>query len=308
MTGLRSALERYLSMRQGLGYKYRDQASRLRDFVSFMEARKAKTITTKLTLAWATLPPRSHVSSARRLIDVRGFARHIASIDPKTEVPPTGIFPQWKRPKPYFYSEAEIDALLAAALSLPPTDRLRRWTYHHLFGLIGVTGMRLSEAIGLQRGDVDLEQGVLTVRKTKFGKSRLLPLHPTTRAALRSYAERRDSHLGLRCGPHFFVAERGGRLLKQYVHRVFWRLSREIGLRRPSESSGPRVHDLRHSFAIRTLLDWYREGRDVDRSLPALSTYLGHTSVQDTYWYLSACPDLMQEAVRRLDRRWETKP
>jgi integrase len=308
MTGLRNALERYLSMRQGLGYQYRDQAPRLRDFVSFMEARKATTITTKLALAWATLPPRSHVSSARRLIDVRGFARHVASIDPRTEVPPTGIFPQWKRPKPYVYSAGEIDALLAAALALPPTDGLRHWTYHHLFGLIAVTGMRLSEAIGLQRGDVDLKEGVLTVRQTKFGKSRLLPLHPTTRAALRSYAERRDGHLGSRCGPHFFVAGRGDRLVKQNVHRVFWRLSREIGLRRPGDSSGPRVHDLRHSFAIRTLLGWYREGTNVEKSLPVLSTYLGHTYVRDTYWYLSACPDLMREAARRLDRRWEGKP
>jgi len=308
MTGLRSALERYLSMRQGLGYKYRDQASRLRDFVSFMEARKAKTVTTKLAVAWATLPPRSHVSSARRLIDVRGFARHIASIDPKTEVPPTGIFSQWKRPKPYVYSEGEIDALLAAALSLPPMDGLRRWTYHHLFGLIAVTGMRLSEAIGLQRGDVDLKEGVLTVRQTKFGKSRLLPLHPTTRAALRSYAERRDGHLRSCCGPHFFVASRGHRLLKQNVQRVFRCLSLEIGLRHPGDSSGPRVHDLRHSFAIRTLLGWYREGRNVEKSLPVLSTYLGHTYVRDTYWHLAACPDLMREAARRLDRRWEVKP
>jgi integrase len=247
MTTLRCALERYLSMRQGLGYKYRDQARRLRDFVSFMEARKARTITTKLALAWATLPPRSEVSSARRLNEVRGFARHIASIDLKTEMPPLGIFPQRKRPKPYVYSAAEINALLAAALALPPTDGLRRWTYHHLFGLIAITGMRLSEAIGLQRGDVDLEQGVLTVRQAKFGKSRLIPLHPTTRAALRSYAERRDRHLGSRCGPHFFVAERGGRLLKEYVHRVFWRVSREIGLRRPGDSTQPRIHDLRHN-------------------------------------------------------------
>ena len=308
MTGLRFALERYLSMRQGLGYKYRDQAQELSDFVSFMEARKATTITTKLALAWATLPPRSEVSSARRLTAVRGFARHVASIDPKTEVPPNGIFPQRRRPKPYVYSDAEIDALLAAALALPPMDGLRRWTYHHLFGLIAVTGMRLSEAIGLQRDDVDLEEGVLTVRQAKFGKSRLIPLHPTTLAALRSYAERRDGHLGSRCGPHFFVAERGGRLLKQYVHRVFWRLSREIGLRRPGESTGPRVHDFRHSFAIRTLLGWYREGTNVEERLPVLSTYLGHTCVRYTYWYLSACPDLMKEAVRRLDRRWEVRP
>jgi integrase len=308
MTDLRSALKRYLSMRQGLGYKYRNQARDLGDFVSFMEARKATTITTKLALAWATLPPRSSVSSAIRLTVVRGFARHVASTDPKTEIPPTGLFPQWKRPKPYIYSNEEIQALLAAALALPPIDALRRWTYHHLFGLIAVTSMRLSEATGLQRSDVDLKEGVLTVQQAKFGKSRLLPIHPTTWAALRSYAEQRDCHLGSRCGPHFFVAEQGGRLRKEEVHRVFWRLSREIGLRRPGDSSGSRVHDLRHTFAMRTLLGWYREGAVIEKKLPALSTYLGHTCVRNTYWYLSACPDLMQEAVRRLDRRWEVRP
>jgi|SRR5262245_35516297 len=308
MTGLRLELERYLSMRQGLGYRYLDQARRLRDFVSFMEARKATTITMKLALAWATLPPCTHVSSAKRLHDVRRFARHVAGINPKTEIPPSGIFPQWKRPKPYIYSDGEIDALLAAALALPPMEALRRWTYHHLFGLIAVTGMRLSEAIGLQRSDVDLKEGVLTVRRTKFGKSRLLPLHPATCAALRSYAERRDRHLGSRCGPHFFVAERGGRLLKAYVHRVFWRLSREIRLRRPGDRTGPRVHDFRHRFAIQTLVGWYRQGTDVEKKLPALSTYLGHTCMRSTYWYLSACPELLQEAARRLDQRWGVKP
>jgi integrase len=233
MTSLRSALERYLSMRQGLGYKYHHQTRRLTDFVTFMEKRKATTITTKLAMEWATLPPDRYATWALRLTDVRGFARHVANIEPKTEVPPAGMLPGLRRAKPYVYSDAEIDALLGAALALPPEDGLRRWTYHYLFGLIAVTGMRLSEAIGLQRDDVDLEAGVLTVRLTKFGKSRLVPLHPTTRAALRSYADRRDAHLGSRCGTHFFVAERGGRLLHQYVHRVFWRLSREIGLRRP---------------------------------------------------------------------------
>jgi integrase len=217
MTDLRSALERYLSLRQGLGYKYQHQARRLADFVSFMETRKAATITTKLAVAWATLPPDRHASWALRLTDVRGFARHVANIDPQTEVPPAGIVPPLKRAKPYVYSDAEIDALLAAALALPPAGGLRRWTYYCLFGLIAVTGMRLSEAIGLQRDDVDLDNGVLTVRQTKFGKSRLVPLHPTTRAVLPSYAERRDAHLGSRCGPNFFVAERGSRLLHQYV-------------------------------------------------------------------------------------------
>jgi integrase len=308
MIGLRSALERYLSMRQGLGYKYQQQARRLADFVSFMEKRKAVTITTKLAMTWATLPPDRHASWALRLTDVRGFARHIANIDPQTEVPPTGILPRLKRAKPYIYSDAEVEALLAAALVLPPASGLRRWTYHCLFGIIAATGMRLSEAIGLQREDADLTEGVLTVRQTKFGKSRLIPLHPSTSSALRSYAERRDAHLGSRCGPHFFVAERGGRLLHQYVHRVFWRLSRETGLRRPGDHSGPRVHDLRHRFAIRTLLGWYREGMDIEQQLPVLSTYLGHAYVRDTYWYLSACPELMQEAALRLDRLWQAKP
>jgi len=308
MTDLRSALERYLNMRKGLGYKYEHQTRRLADFVSFMEKRKATTITTKLAMEWATLPPDRHASWALRLTDVRGFARHVASLDPKTEVPPAGILPGLKRAKPYIYSDAEIDALLAAALALPPEDGLRRWTYFSLFGLIAVTGMRLSEAIGLEHDDVDLAAGVVTVRSTKFGKSRLVPLHPTTRAALRRYAQRRDDYLGSRFGPTFFVAERGGQLLHQYVHRVFWRLSRKIGLRRPGDRTGPRVHDFRHRFAIRTLLGWYREGRDVEQQLPVLSTYLGHTCVRDTYWYLSACPELMQEAARRLDRRWEANP
>jgi integrase len=305
MTNLRSALDKYLSMRKGLGYKYEQQTRRLAGFVAFMEKRKATTITTKLAMEWATLPPDRHAAWALRLTDVRGFARHVASFDRQTEVPPVGILPGWKRAKPYVYSDAEIDALLAAALALPPEDGLRRWTYYTLFGLIAVTGMRISEAMGIERDDVDLDTGVLTVRLTKFGKSRLLPLHETTSAALRSYADRRDAHLGARCGSTFFVTEQGNRLLHQYVYCVFWRLSREIGLRRPGDRTGPRVHDFRHRFAIRTLLGWYREGANVQQQLPVLSTYLGHACARDTYWYLSACPALMQEAARRLDQRWE---
>ena len=308
MTNLRSALDRYLTMRKGLGYKYEHQTRRLAHFVVFMEKHKATTITTKLAMEWATLPPDRHASWAIRLTDVRGFARHIANFDPGTEVPPVGILSGWKRAKPYIYSDAEIDALLTAAVALPPEDGLRRWTYHTLFGLIAVTGMRISEVMSLERDDVDLDAGVLTVRLTKFGKSRLVPLHPTTCAALRGYADRRDARLGSRCGSTFFVAERGGRLLHQYVHRVFWRLSREIGLRRHGDHTGPRVHDFRHRFAVRTLLDWYRDGKNIEQQLPVLSTYLGHAYVRDTYWYLSACPELMQEAAQRLDRRWETKP
>lgn len=308
MSKLRSALEKYLSMRKGLGYKYEHQTRRLTDFVAFMEKRKAKTITTKLALQWATLPPGRHASWALRLNDVRGFARHVASLDPRTDVLPVGILPGLKRAKPYVYSDAEIAALLAAALALPPEDGLRRWTYHALFGLIAVTGMRISEAMSLGRDDVDLDAGVLTIRLTKFGKSRLAPLHATTCEALRNYADKRDAQLGSRSGSTFFVTEQGSRVLHQYVYRVFWRLSREIGLRQPGDRSGPRVYDFRHRFAIQTLLDWYREGTNIEQQLPVLSTYLGHACVRDTYWYLSACPELMGEAARRLDRRWEAAP
>jgi len=308
MSKLRTALEKYLSMRKGLGYKYEHQTQRLADFVTFMEKRKATIITTKLAMEWATLPPDRHASWELRLTDVRGFARHVANFDPRTEVPPVGMLPGWKRAKPYVYSDREINALLTAALALPPEDGLHRWTYHTLFGLIAATGMRISEAIGLERDDVDLDAGVLTVRLTKFGKSRLVPFHATTCEALRRYADRRDTHLGSRCGSTFFVTKQGSRLLRQYVYRVFWRLSRKIGLRRPGDPTGPRVHDFRHRFAIRTLLGWYREGKNVESQLPVLSTYLGHTCVRDTYWYLSACPELMEEAARRLDRRWEATP
>jgi integrase len=307
MTDLRSLLERYLTVRKGLGYKYERQTRRLADFVTFMEKHKATTITTKLAMDWAMLPPERRASWAIRLNDVRGFARHAASFDPRTEVPPVHILPGHKRAKPYVYSDAEIDALLTAALALPPEDGLNRWTYYTLFGLIVVTGMHLGEAMNLERDAVDLGAGVLTVRLTKFGKSRLVPLHLTTCDALRSYAARRDARRGPRCGPTFFLNEHGRRLRAEAIHRVFLRLSREIGLRRHGDRTGPRIHDFRHRYATKTLLNWYCAGKDVEQQLPALSTYLGHTNMSDTYWYLSAVPGLMQEAARWLDLRWGAK-
>lgn len=307
MTNLRSALEKYLSMRKGLGYKYKHQTQRLPHFITFMEKHKASVITTKLALEWATLPTDRHASWPGRLSEVRGFARYLISFDSRTEVPPAGMLPESGRSKPYVYSNTEIDALLTTAFALPPAEGLRRWTCHTLFGLIAVTGMRISEAMGLERDDVDLDSGILTIRLTKFGKSRLVPLHPTSHSALHRYALQRDVHLGSRCGSTFFVTEQGGRLLQHHVYHVFRRLCREIGLQSDGRAR-PRVHDLRHRFAIQTLLNWYREGKDVEQKLPVLSTYLGHASVRDTYWYLSACPELMEEAARRLDRRWEVTP
>ncbi|MER9845732.1 tyrosine-type recombinase/integrase [Mesorhizobium australicum] len=306
MSRLRTALERYVGMRQGLGYKYHGPARRLSDFVTFMEARGAETITTALAMKWVTLIGRQP-SWSIRLTDVRCFAQHLAHFDPMTEVPPQDAVPPARRAKPYIYTDAEITALLAAALALPPANALRRWTYHCLFGLIAVAGLRHSEALDLRQDDVDLDQGVLTIRETKFGKSRLVPLHATTVAVLSDYAARRDAHLVAPRSPYFFVAEQGGRLLHQYVHRVFWQLSRQIGLRQRGQRNGPRVHDLRHRFAVQALTNWYRAGEDVERELPVLSTFLGHANVRDTYWYLSAAPELMTHAARLLDERWEVR-
>lgn len=308
MSSLRSALDRYAAMRRGLGHQFRAQERRLTDFVTFMEDHGATVITHKLALEWATLPPDRHASWALRLCDVRGFARHLANVDPRTEVPPVKTLPPLRRAKPYLYTEEEIRKLLAAALELPPATGLRRRTFHCLFGLLAATGLRVGEALRLRREDTDLRNGVLTIRDTKFGKSRLVPVHATTLEVLVRYAERRDEHPDRRSSPYFFVTERGRRLLVQYVHPVFWRLSRQIGLRGLADHSGPRLHDLRHRFAVQTLVAWYRAGEDVNRLLPALSTYLGHSCVRDTYWYLSACPELMEHAAKRLEVRWEALP
>ena len=308
MSTLRQALQGYIAMRRGLGYKFNHQAHRLADFIGFMEARDAKVVTIKLALEWATQPPGRHASWALRLADVRGFARHLLSLEPRTQVPPTGMIAYRGRTRPYLYTQGEIQALLTAALALPPANGLRRWTYHGLFGLLAVSGLRLGEALRLQREDVDIERGILTIHHTKFDKSRWVPLHGTTQKVLLDYAYQRDQHIVPPRSPYFFVAERGGRLLPQYVYRVFWRLSRQIGLRSEGDHTGPRLHDLRHSFAVATLLDWYRSGQNVDTLLPVLSTYLGHSCIRDTYWYLSACPELMEHAARRLEQYWEASP
>jgi len=308
MNTLRQVFQDYISMRRGLGYKFIHQEHRLAGFITFMEERDAAVVTTKLALEWAMQPPERHASWAMRLADVRGFTRHLLSLEPRTQVPPTGLIPYRGRTRPYLYSQTEIQTLLAAALALPPEHGLRRWTYHCLFGLLAVTGLRLGEALRLRREDVDLATGILTIHNTKFGKSRLVPLHRSTQRALLDYARQRDAHIETPRSSYFLVAERGGGLLPQYVYKVFWRLSRQIGLRSASAHTGPRLHDFRHRFAVATLLDWYRSGQRVDTLMPVLSTYLGHSCVRDTYWYLSACPELMEHAARRLEKRWEASP
>jgi integrase len=306
MSALKIAVAEYVALRRSLGFKFFGPEQRLKGFIRFMAQRKATVITYPLALEWATQPPDRRASWALRFSDVRGLSQYLRSREPRTAILPTRVLPFSKRTKPYLYSDVEISQLLAAAFALPPTKALRRWTYHCLFGLLIVSGLRIGEAMALKRGDVDLEQGILRIQDAKFGKSRLVPLHSTACAMLRRYAEQRDAHLDPPRSSYFFVAEQGGRLLHQYVYRVFWRLSRQIGLRTPSARTGPRIHDFRHRFAVQTLVRWYRSGQPIEQLLPVLSTYLGHVCVQDTYWYLSGCPELLGQAVKRLEHRWET--
>jgi integrase/recombinase XerD len=223
-----------------------------------------------------------------------------------TEIPPEGLLPfRHSRAKPYLYSDKDIDQLLEAARNMPATHSLQPWTYHCLFGLLAVTGLRISEALNLQSNDVDWSEGILTIRGSKFGKSRLLPLHASSLKILSEYGARRDRLFKVRKTPYFFCSRYDGRLDEGQVRRVFYMISRQIGIRGALASKGPRLHDFRHRFAVQTLLRWHHNGEDVRRRLPILSTYLGHGHVTDTYWYVTGTPELMAAVGQRLERRWE---
>jgi integrase len=311
MNTLRQAAQEYLTMRRSLGYKLQEAGKRLLDFITFMEQRRASYITQSLALAWAKQPSAVLPGEwARRLSCVRMFARHRSATDPRTQRPPAALLPyRPKRAQPYMYSDEEIKELLRAALKLPAKSGLRPWTYHCLFGLLSVTGLRVGEAQNLELQDVDLRAGVLTIRGAKFGKSRLVPLHASTRRVLASYIARREQVWANRpVSSYLFVSNWGNRLDGGDVRRTFYALSRQIGLRGPSDSRGPRLHDMRHGFASKTLLRWYRAGENAEQRLPILSAYLGHVHWSDTFWYLSALPELMHEAMSRLERRWEGRP
>ena len=302
----REAVEEYIEMRRGLGFKLLEAKVSLINFASFLKQRGAAHITISLSMEWAQQDKTARPAEwARRLSFIRGFARHWSAHDPQTEVPPSGLLPHRPgRARPYLYSDDEVRKLLQAALQLPSVRGLRGPTYNCLLGLLAVTGLRISETRNLRTDDVDLNEGILTIRGTKFGKSRLVPIHPSTCTVLLDYAAQRDRFLARR-PDMFFVSGRGTRLDGGEVRRTFYYLSRQIGLRGASDSHGPRLHDFRHRFAIETLVQWYRSGQDVERRLPILSTYLGHVHVADTYWYLTACPELMGLAVKRFEDYWE---
>jgi integrase len=303
MNRLLDELNEYLALRRGLGFKLRDHESALRKFVVFLQARASEFVTTHLALEWAQQPRQaSQAHRAHRLGMARDFARYLSARDPRTEVPPQDLLPgQVRRVQPYIYSAAQILRLVQAAATLKPRDGLRPRTYGALFGLLAVTGMRVGEVVALKDHDVDLSQGVLTIRQSKFNKTRILPIHSSTQEQLRTYARCRDRLAPLRTTDRFFVSGRGTGLNSSIVRYAFIEISRHIGLRTLADRLGPRMHDLRHTFAVRTLIDWHRTGIDPEQRLPLLSAYLGHTKVSDTYWYLTAVPELLAAVNTRLE-------
>lgn len=297
-------LDRYLSLRRSLGYDLRTDERILRRFVRFADREGASHIDTALFLRWdASLPDVGTSTRSARLGKVRLFVQWLSGIDPAHDVPPRGLFPgRSGRQRPYIYGEAEIASIVAAAKALPSIYGLRGLTCSTLFGLIAVTGLRISEALALDDDDLDAGDGVLRVRCGKLGRERLLPLDPTVVAQLVVYAAERDRLLG-RAAPAFFVTEKGTRLTDCSARYNFALACQQIGLRADQQygrhGRGPRIHDLRHSFAVRTMIDWYRTGKDPAREMIRLTSYLGHADPDNTFWYLEAVPELLDLAMAR---------
>jgi integrase len=293
----------YLRLRRALGHELADAARLLPRFVAYLDAIDASAVTIEAALAWAQRPDAGPDTSvwARRMTVARGFARYMSGIDPATQVPPLGLvtFRKHWRP-PFIYSEADVEAMMAAVPRLIPSP-LRAATFQTMIGLLAATGMRVGEVIALGRGDVDWAEGVLVVRNSKFGKSREVPLDPTTVEALACYARFRGQHVPRPQSPAFFVSAKGTPVIYADFGDAFRKLVALSGVGAGSPVS-PRIHDLRHSFAVQTLVRWYRAGEDAGALLPRLSTYLGHLTPGYTYWYLSAAPELLALAAARLEK------
>jgi integrase/recombinase XerD len=298
----------YLSLRRALGHDLADAARLLPRFIAHLDDVGASTITTEVALAWVRRPDADPHSSVwmRRMMVVRGFARHMSGIDPATEVPPLGLvtYRQRWRP-PFIYSDGDVDALMSAVPHVIPAP-LRAATFQTMIGLLAATGMRVGETIALDRDDIDWSDGVVVVRASKFNKTREVLLAPTAIEALAAYARTRDRHVPHPSGRTFFVSAKGTPVIYGVFGTVFRKLLVASGVGADS-AVHPRIHDLRHSFAVHTLVRWYCEGQDVAALLPRLSTYLGHRSPVSTYWYLSAAPELLTLAANRLDNGGEAR-
>jgi integrase len=292
-------------MRRALGYQLARPEKLLKQFLIYLENRGESHVRTETALAWATQPTGTSPSgwASQRLSAVRGFATHLQTIDPTAEIPSADLL-RWRarRATPYLYTDQEIAALLAAATTLRTAHRVA--TYQTLMGILAVTGMRVGEAIALDREDFDPDHGVLMVRRGKFGKSRELPLHPSAGTAVNQYLQRTDRPRAAATTPALLVSNAGTRLLAGNVEITFRTLVRRAGLTPHSTACRPRLHDVRHRFAVCTFLDAYRQGQDPAARLSVLSTYLGHVDPTYTYWYLSAAPELLQLAGERLQRHF----
>lgn len=293
-------VEDYLRLRRALGFKLVRPGQVLPQFVAWLDAAGTPTITVEAAVAWAVSPPGvSPISKVHRLGAVRGFARYLQAIDPATEIPPSDVFARpVHRANPYRYSPQELRALLEAADALRP--EIRATTIGTMLGLIAVTGLRLGEAVSLRRDEVDLVDGILTVGGWKSSPQRLVPLHPTTTAELRKYAQTRDAYFPIPRTDVFFVSKVGTKLFRESVEAAFNQISAAVGIR--TETVKPRIHDLRHGFAVDQLLDWYRGEQDPAGKITVLSAYLGHINPAGTYWYFSAVPELMALAAQRLQQ------
>lgn len=301
MSTLRQAVQDYLTLRRALGYKLKHYDSQLFDFVAYLERTGTSVITTAAAMEWACLSAEASViTKAMRLSVVRKFAEYVRALEPRTELPSSALLPHPKqRPTPRLYKQEQIQALMSAARELKGS--LMGDTYATLIGLLAVAGLRLGEAINLDRSDINMRDGLLVIRHGKFGKSREIPLHRTTVAALQAYAAKRDLVIPRPRSPSFFLSRAGTRLFVANVDFNFPRLLRRIGL--PDQARHrPRIHDLRHTFAVQAFIDWYKTGANVQALLPILSTYLGHADPSDTYWYLTAVPELVVFAAERLEK------
>jgi integrase/recombinase XerD len=301
MSGLQAHVDEYLRLRRALGFKLKEDERTLGQLVNYLEAAGASTVITELAVRWARLPVGVHPNRwAKRLRVARGFASYLQALDPTAEIPPPDVFPvRRQRATPYLFSQQDICRLLAEARRL--RHPMRAASYEALFGLLAVSGMRIGEAIALERSDVDLDAGLITIRKAKGDHARLVPLHPTAVEALRRYASARDRLCPRPRSRAFFLSSAGTPVLDESLRKAFREIMTRIGVR--THEVRPRVHDLRHRFAVQTLIDWQRSGENIDERITTLSTYLGHVSPADTYWYLSASPELMALAADRLADR-----
>ena len=308
MSALARSAQDYLGMRRSVGYALRQDGRMLADFVGYCERRGITRVTTEAALGWATEPSSAGPNWwATRLGVVRGFAAHLQTVEADTEVPPKGLLPsRASRTTPHLFSPTEITALIAAARAL--AHPLRAASFEALIGLMAITGLRTGEAMALDRPDVDLEEGMLTIWRSKLGKSRQVPLHETTTAALAAYAARRDELCPRPATPSFFLSGGGTRLNHTNTSTTFAGLLEAAGIATPPGRRRPRLYDLRHSFAVATLVAWHAEGADVQARLPVLSTWMGHTKPSTTYWYLQAAPQLLAVTALRLERYLEGQP